>query len=321
MAGPRARARYEITADDKSARAFSSFRARARQAAGTIGRVGLAAAGAGIAGFAVMAREALVSADRVQKLSQQTGASTEFLSEMRFVASQAGTDLEGVGNSMRKLAQNLRMAGDGSKTQARAFAELGLSVSRLEAMDPERAFLAVGDALNRIQDPTRKQALAMELLGRSGQAMLSVFSQGAAGVEQLRDRAREMGTSLSREAADGAAAANDAFDRLSTSIRGMVETLTLQFAPGLADLVDSFRQNLLPFVGTVISAFSTLGRTIGGVAAGFAALARGNLGEALSIGRDVVGDLFGGGGGQDQRQVIGTLREIAANTRTQTGLQ
>jgi len=316
----RAKATYDLVAENRGEAGIRSFQRSLRKAAGAIGRAGIAAAGAGIAGFAVMAKKAIDAGDRIQKLSIQTGLSTEFLSESRFVASQAGTSLEAMAKASAKASKNLLLARDGSKQTADAFKELGLNVTDLISQSPDEQFAQIGDALSKVKNESLRAALAQTIFGRSGLEILPVFEKGRAGMEAMRKAARESGRSMSRDMADGAAAANDAVGRLTSGFQGIVEQLTLKFAPGIADVVDSFRKNVIPIL---VDTISFMGRIID-AAAGFAAagvsLVKGEFSGAKRAFGDALDSLLGkkSNGPADTKKgddLLRGIQEIAKNTR------
>ena len=73
----------EITAVDKTKSAFRSVTGSLNRMKGVLAGLGVAVSAASFVG---LTRNALQSADEIQKLSQRLGASTEALSQYRLVA-------------------------------------------------------------------------------------------------------------------------------------------------------------------------------------------------------------------------------------------
>jgi len=74
--------------------------------------------------FVRAVNESLDFADAMQKLSIQSGATTEFLSEMKFVAEQSGVEFNNFTRSISLMQDNLIEARKGTKAQADAFKAL-----------------------------------------------------------------------------------------------------------------------------------------------------------------------------------------------------
>jgi hypothetical protein len=135
--------------------------------------------------------------DELAKMSDRTGISVASLSELTHAALQSGASIEELENAVKLLQKNLWTAAAGGKAQAAAFARIGLSVADLVALDPERQFLAVADALAKIDDPARRAAAAQQILGRSGTRLLPLLKDGVAGIAALREEARQLGLTMS----------------------------------------------------------------------------------------------------------------------------
>lgn len=307
-------AQYRLTAKDKSGPAFKSFRRSLGNAAKGIAKVAGGALAAGIGGFAVMAKSALDSADRVQKLSQQLGASTELLSELRGIASLSGTNLEAVGKAIGNMSKNIGNAQRGLKTQTEAFQMLGLSVRQLQGLSVDQQFELIGSRLASMRNESLRAAAGAAIFGGKYKDVLQIFSGGLGAFRAMRKEQQALGRSLSVDQVNGAAAANDAMDRLSQTVQGFVEVLTLEFAPSIAAGIETLKGPLMATINFVAEGFGRVGRAIGGLAAAAGALAGGNFREAGSIASSALGDFFSGSSSAGDDEGKELLREMARNT-------
>jgi hypothetical protein len=116
---------------------------------------------------------------------------------------------------------------------ALAIQRLGLNVDTLARMNPEQQFMALAGALDGVQDHSLKTALAMDLFGRSGAELIPMLEMGSAGLEQARQKVRELGLSFSAEGAKGAGDFKDAMQNLSGSFDGIKNAI----APVIASVV------------------------------------------------------------------------------------
>ena len=83
--------------------------------------VGIASVGTGIVtAFAGTAAVFAKTGDEVAKMAKRTGLSVEALSELKFVASQTGTEFGTVENAVRKMQRSIYDAGCGLSTQTEA---------------------------------------------------------------------------------------------------------------------------------------------------------------------------------------------------------
>ena len=152
--------------------------------------------------------------DQMDKMSKRTGATAEELSQMGFAAEQSGASLEDVEALFRGLARSMRGAERGLSTAKEAFADIGISVEDLAEMSPAERVEAIADGLQRIEDPTRRAGVAMDIFGRAASKMLPLLSTGAEGIANFREQADILGRTISTEQAQRAADLADRWNEL-----------------------------------------------------------------------------------------------------------
>ena len=176
--------------------------------------------------------------DTLAKASQRTGIGVERLSELAYAAEQSGADLETLEAGVRKMQKALAEAAVGSESARSALAALGLSITQLAGLSPDKQFMLIADRLSRIADPTLRAAAAMELFGRSGTQLLPMIADGAAGMETLSRRARELGLVMSTEDAQAAVVFGDLVSDLWKTVKMGVFVIGAALAPILSDLAE-----------------------------------------------------------------------------------
>jgi hypothetical protein len=248
------RAFVELFADDsKLVRGLRRAEKRLKAFGDRIRNFGLKIAGLGTAMLTPMlgAAKAFSSmGDQVAKMAKRTGLSVEALSELRFVASQTGTEFESLEMGFRRMQRSIYDAGRGLSTAKDALADLGLRFEDLDGLSPEEQFKLLGEAISRIEDPTKKAAIAMTLFGRTGTNLLPMFARGAKGIEELQEEARRLGLTMSAEDAKAAEDFTDALDKLWKVVKMGVFRVGAALAPVLQRLTDT-----ITGVATKISAW------------------------------------------------------------------
>jgi len=215
-----------------------------------------ALAGVAVAGgLGAMAKSAINSADAIQKLGIRTGASAGFLSEMRYALSQNDVAMKDFEGALRKINKSSQEAGDGLSTQVRAFDKLGISVKAFQALGTDDKFKVLSEAISRVEDPAIRTQVAMDIMGRSGEQLLTVMQNGAGGIEEYLVKARDLNMTLSQEQVDSAAAANDAIDTLTKSFSGAATQSILQYSDEIARAADLTREYLPKAISAVIEVF------------------------------------------------------------------
>jgi hypothetical protein len=221
-----------------------------------------AAAGIAVTGAALIAgtKGAISMVDAIGDMSAQTGVGVAALMKLQQAYKDGGGNAEDAGKDiarMQKTIANSKLGGDNP------FAEMGLSLTDLAKMSPEEQFKAIGDAIMKIENPTRRNALAMEVFGKSGSKLVTVF----AGMEESATKLGKM-PELAAKFAAAMDEANDIFGRLNTK----KDQFFVGFASGIIG-------ELLPNLQKVDGYdFTELGSNLGrNIAIGFRGLTDGTL--------------------------------------------
>ena len=191
-------------------------------------------------------------ADEMNTLSKQTGISTETLQEYEYAAKLVDVDVNTITGSLRKLTKSMSSAQDGTGEQAEAFAKLGVSITDAngELRDSEDVFNDVIDALGKIPNETERDALAMEVLGKSAQDLNPLIEAGADAMNDLRKEAHKVGAVLDQDTLDTLNEVQDGFDRLG----GAWESLKRQLGAKLG-------AKILPDLEKLVGLFQRLAET------------------------------------------------------------
>jgi hypothetical protein len=133
-------------------------------------------------------------------------------------------------------------------------------------MTPEDQFMRIAEALSGISDPTRRAALAMVVFGGSGTALLPMLQDGVGAIGELRQKARDLGLTMSAESAVAAERLTDAMDSLWKVIKNGIFRIGESLAPSLEKAANAIT-NMSVQVNKFISAHKGLITTIAKIAA------------------------------------------------------
>lgn len=302
------RAFVELGVSDRLTAGLRRAQKRLQAFGAGVRQIGLrlvAAGGAAVAALGASVRVFIKAGDELDKMSRRTGLSVEALSELKFAAEQSGTDLETLEKGVRTLQRTINDAERGLSTASDALADLGLTAADLRALSPEEQFKLVAERLSRIEDPAKRAALAMQILGRAGTQLLPLMQDGARGIELLQAEARRLGLTISTDTARDAARLGDALDALRSVLRATTIAIGGALAPTLEAVTkritriavvtgDWIKRNRalvvvaakiavgLVAVGSALIALGLLLSLIGGAFGGMAAIIAG-VGAALGI--------------------------------------
>jgi len=239
------RAQILITAIDQTKSALASVKSNLEGLSSAASKVNgvLAGLGAALSFGALVAagKAALETADNLAKLSQKTGLSVESLSLLKPIAEQSGISMEGLAKGLQKLATAMVEAAGGSKEQVEVFSRLGVSVKDAagQLRPTEEVLLDLADAFAAMPDGAEKSALAVKLFGKSGVELIPFLNQGRAGIEQLKQKFKELGLEISGDTAKAAEKFNDTLDTVKQALHGIAMKVAEAALPALQKLADA----------------------------------------------------------------------------------
>ncbi len=257
-------ARYKITAVDKTDRATKSARRSFGKLNKAVGAMApQLAAVAGVAGFGALMKSSLSAADKIHKLNQRMGISTETLSQMQHASNLSGVEFDTTSKALERMSRSVSEASKGYGTGRKAIEDLGLNVDRLMRMKPAEQFEVFADAISGVENASDRTRMAMEIFGRSGGELLPMLRQGSAGIRDMREEADELGLTLGQKQANAAAKAQDAMARLEAAGKGVTQAFAVALGPTLA-AVGNFLAKVLPHAADFTKkAFGAVIRVIG----------------------------------------------------------
>tara|TARA_R110002111_G_scaffold238069_1_gene299331 strand:- start:1016 stop:2206 length:1191 start_codon:yes stop_codon:yes gene_type:complete len=138
-------------------------------------RAGAVATGALAVGLAAGAKQTIALGASLDHLSTQTGIAVAELMRIQQAYKDNGKSADSAGKDINKMQRAIFEASEDPGGSMDYFAQMGLSAEKLMAMNSTEQFFAIGEAIKGIQNPTKQAALAMDVFGRSGGELLTVF--------------------------------------------------------------------------------------------------------------------------------------------------
>lgn len=217
--------------------------------AGTV--AAMSAAAAGVAAFIKVVKElhditmqAAHDADELVTKSMVTGLSTDTLQQWQYASEFIDVSVETMTGSMTKLTRAMYDAETGNKAAAEAFAALGVNItdSSGQLRSAEDVFLEVVDALGEVGTQTERDALAMEIMGKSAQELNPLILQGSDALRDLAAQAEETGYVLDESQIQKLAEVDDAYQKTQLQIEATKKQLAVEFAPASKQAMETFGQ-------------------------------------------------------------------------------
>lgn len=197
--------------------------------------------------------EAAAQADKIDKMAQNMGLSTQAYQEWEYVMNHCGLTMDDLQGGMATMLDRMREVDEGSESAIRLFDKLGISCYDLNGnmKDAETMFEEVVYALAGMESETERTQYAMEMFSGAGEKMAPVFNEGADGIEEMKNRAHELGLVMSGEAIDAGVEYTDtiydvnaAFTSLKNEVGFAVMPVISDFANTMLEKVPAIRDKL-----------------------------------------------------------------------------
>lgn len=220
-----------------------------------------------------MTKESASFADNIITLSMQTGQSTQQLQEFSYATELIDVSVDTLQGSLRKLTNNMQDAMNGTGNAKDAFDTLGVSVTNTvdgSMRSANDVFYETIDALGKVKNETERDAMSMDIFGRSAQDLNPLIIQGSKTLKAYADEAHNMGYVLDDEALSALGAVDDAYQRLQKTQEGVKNQLAVEFAPYLEEFYGDATQGVKDLGKAIkdsgiVDAFGMLLETVGDI--------------------------------------------------------
>ena len=210
----------------------SSLRSRMRLLGGVVAGI------AGGGGIALLINRSIAAADAIGKTADKLGVGTAALQELRYAAQLASVEQTTLDMALQRFTRRAAEAAKGTGEAKQALADMGIALRDQHGniRRSEDLLNDVAEAFKLTRDPAERLRLAFKLFDSEGVAMVNMLVGGAAALETVRQRARDLGIVLDEDLIRNAERAKVEMDTLGQVISANVTRAVLGLAPALADV-------------------------------------------------------------------------------------
>lgn len=219
-----------------------------------------------------MTKESASFADNIITLSMQTGQTTDQLQEFSYATELIDVSVDTLQGSLRKLTNNMQDTMNGTGNAQASFEALGISVTNADGSmrSANDVFYETIDALGKVKNETERDAMSMDIFGRSAQDLNPLIIQGSDTLKAYADEAHNVGYVLDEEALSALGAVDDAYQRLQKTQEGVKNQLAVEFAPYLEEFYGDATQGVKDLGKAIkdsgiVDAFGMLLETVGDI--------------------------------------------------------
>lgn len=215
------------------------------------------AAGAALGGVVISSAK---TADELQRLADITGMSTTEIQQLQYAAGQLGTDFETIQGAQEKLTRSVAEAASGNVDAIKAFEGLGVAIydSNGKLKDAPTIFNDVIDKLGSVEDPILRDAMAMQLMGKSAMELNPLIKAGSKEINRLKQEAVDTGAVMSEDTVKALAEFNDKMDAMKMRLNVAGAEMGEKLIPVFEKLISFLETKVIPFVQLLIDKFTNL---------------------------------------------------------------
>lgn len=186
--------------------------------------------------------QATAAAERIHNLSQELGVAADQLQVLQAVGGEFGLSTEQMTGAMRRASRMTSELAMGTPAAQKAFAQLGLTMQDMAGLDAAQQFSLIADRIAALP-PQMQAAAAIDIFGRSGQALLPFLRQGGDGIREMDRLMTDLGVKMSGPQVAAIEAMGDSLGRLILPVQGFIN----QFLAGVAPAIKTVADMLLEF--------------------------------------------------------------------------
>jgi lambda family phage tail tape measure protein len=225
-------------AGGKASRGLSALTDRAKFLRTGIHALGGVLAGvATVGGLTALIDRSISAADAIGKTADKIGVGVEALQELRFAANLAGVEQRTMDMALQRFTRRVGEAAKGTGEAKEALATMGIALKDQSGhiRRSEDLLGDVADALKAVEDPAERLRLAFKLFDSEGVALINMLVGGSDALEEMRQRAQDLGIVLDESLVRNAERARSELDTLAQVISANLTRAVLDLAPAIAD--------------------------------------------------------------------------------------
>jgi len=194
------------------------------------------AVGAAAGALALLAIRQANVIDETGKMARSIGVNVGNFQALGLVADEAGVAQDQLAKLFDKSQKAIVEAAKGSKSFNEIFKQIGVNAQELINLTPDEQFIKIAESLAEIENPTIRNAAAMEIFGKNGRQVTEMLSSLRDRLQEAREFNDKFNITISDIDSRKVEEANDAFGRIGRAIGGLGNTIAIEVAPLVTEL-------------------------------------------------------------------------------------
>ena len=214
---------------DKAGKKLTRFQKLTARVSSNLQTFGTAAIAGAAGGLLYFAKAQINALDALGKTASKLGETAENLSALHHAAALSGVSVNTFNMAIQRMTRRVAEAARGTGEAKDAIKELGLDAGTLKGVGPAAALMRVAGAMQHVKSQGDRVRIAMKLFDSEGVALVNMLNNGSAGLQQLIDKAKVIGTKSTQDAQQF----NDALTQLTASFSELGRSITIGFVTPL----------------------------------------------------------------------------------------
>jgi len=191
------------------------------------------------AAFAKLTVDSIKAADAIGKTADKLGLSTQALQQYRFAANQSGVETKTLEMALQRFTRRVAEAAQGKGELKDTLIQYNIAVKDSEGKTrkTEEVLRDLANTIQSTKDPAERLRLAFKSFDSEGAVMVNMLKDGSAGLDEMRDRAVDLGLVMDDKLIRAAESANDKLDQLRKLVDTKVKTAFVSLSPAIEGAV------------------------------------------------------------------------------------
>ena len=251
---------------DNTGKAIKSLRGNLDNANKAIGKIksslggmtGALGAAAGAAGFGLMAKKALETADNLAKTSTRLGIAAKDLASLQLAANFAGVETGTFNKLMEIFQKRVGEAADGTGQAREVLEKFGISAEKLATLPLDQQLAIIADEFKNLKNPAERAAAASDLFSNRGIKLLNFLDHGSEGLDDLRAEFKRLGLEIDDNALGQIESFNDSVTRFQGIVQAAMVKGLSEAAPQMERVAEKLAEMAVPLTGALLDGFEFL---------------------------------------------------------------
>lgn len=206
--------------------------------------LGVGAGALGLTALTRSIRSVVAESSELGKVADLLGVNVEALQELRYAAELAGVSQNAFDMALQRFTRRAAEAAQGTGEAKDALKELGIELTDSEGnLRPTEELLRdVADAFTKVENASERVRIAQKLFDSEGVRMVNMLRNGAAGIDDMTQKAREAGAVLDEDLVRAAERVDDRFATLAKTVGTGFKTAVLEAVDAVDILLERFRE-------------------------------------------------------------------------------